>query len=372
MMAKAQQKHTASSPDGAPARGKGLFRAALAGHGHSLPEAFANLERAANVERICRHPARQLLGARISLSPEEGQGYYELTRIRDEIFVLIENFAFKDPRVELVPGDGLVQFNFKLSGDLTLAVSRTQPLRFNQPSLLIWNQPRGLDIDEWTAPSAYEKCVCVSVRPEYLAEQFLDPADEVAPQLQAFVSGNSRQLNYCHVPLSSTEFDLAMKLVDNPFIGRTRLIYTEAVVQELLCHAVHGFSALTTPPNLQYTPRELRSLHAARNFLMQQFSPAPTIRQTARAAGMNETSLKQGFKAIFGETVFQFGVRCRMQHALVLIRDQGMPVARVAEAVGYRHQTSFTTAFVRHFGMRPKDVRPARNRRLQAGGTRGG
>jgi AraC-like DNA-binding protein len=29
----------------------------------------------------------------------------------------------------------------------------------------------------------------------------------------------------------------------------------------------------------------------------------------------------------------------------------------VAEACGYRHQTSFATAFGRHFGMRPKDVR---------------
>jgi AraC-like DNA-binding protein len=40
-----------------------------------------------------------------------------------------------------------------------------------------------------------------------------------------------------------------------------------------------------------------------------------------------------------------------------LLRDKQKQVARVAEAVGYGHQTSFATAFRRHFGMRPKDVR---------------
>jgi AraC-like DNA-binding protein len=82
----------------------------------------------------------------------------------------------------------------------------------------------------------------------------------------------------------------------------------------------------------------------------------------ARATGLNETTLKRGFKAIFGETLFEFSVRCRMQHALKLLRHQHLPVKRVAEATGYRHHTSFATAFLRHFGTRPKDIRGAGQR----------
>jgi AraC-like DNA-binding protein len=126
---------------------------------------------------------------------------------------------------------------------------------------------------------------------------------------------------------------------------------------ELLCSAIAGFEGLSGMPAEQYTQRELKCLERAREFLMKQFSPAPTIRQVARVAGMNETTLKRSFKAVYGETVFDFSVRCRMQHALTLLRDHHMPVARVAEASGYRHQTSFATAFGRHFGLKPKDVR---------------
>src|SRR2546422_4670621 len=121
------------SPDATPQ--PGLYRAVIAGPGRSLSDAFANLERSRNVSRVLRHEARDLLSARVTLTPEEGSGYFELTRIRNDLYVILSDFIYKDPRFEFVPGDGLVQFNFKLSGDLSYGVSRPGPLRFNRPSL---------------------------------------------------------------------------------------------------------------------------------------------------------------------------------------------------------------------------------------------
>jgi transcriptional regulator GlxA family with amidase domain len=60
--------------------------------------------------------------------------------------------------------------------------------------------------------------------------------------------------------------------------------------------------------------------------------------------------------------MFDFSVRCRMQHALNLLRDKRWPVEKVAEAVGYAHATSFATAFRRQFDMRPIDVRRVKPR----------
>ncbi len=338
---------------------KGLFRAALAGPGHSLADAFASLERAPNVERISRHRALDMLGARVSLTPVEGEGYWELTRIRNEIFVITQNFAYRDPRLEIVPGDGLIQFNFRLSGDLSIGVRRSDTLRFNRPALLVWNQQPGCEVSEWTAPSARERAVSISTTAQFLMENFFPSGDPLPEQLQAFVASSSRQVNHCQLPLSAQMFELATKLVNNPFADGLALIYTEAIAMELLCCAVAGFSVLSGAPNERYTQRELKCLHAARGRVMQQLTPVPTISQVARASGLNETTLKRGFKAIFGETVFEFSVRCRMQHAMRLLREQGVPVKRVAEATGYRHHTSFATAFLRHFGTRPKEIRRA-------------
>lgn len=336
---------------------EGLFRTLLAGPGHTLADAFANLERAPHIVRMSRHVKRDLLGARVTLAPEEGEGYWELTRIRNDLFVIVENFAYKNPRIELVPGDGLVQFNFKVSGDLTLAVSRTEPLRFNRPSLLIWAQPTGVNIKEWTGPSAYERNVAISIHPEFLAEHFLTSIDNVPEQLKAFVASKGAKLNYCQLPLTARMFDAATRLINNPFTESLALVYTEALTLELLCAAVGSFCTLSDEPSAEYTERELKCLHTARDILMREFSPPPTIRKLARSVGMAETTVTRAFKAVFGETVFDFSLRCRMQHALSLLRDKRWSVARVSEAIGYTHPTSFATAFRRQFGMRPIDVR---------------
>jgi AraC family transcriptional activator of pyochelin receptor len=340
-------------------RNEGLFRSVLAGPGHSLADIFAKLELVPQIERVMRHAKRDLLGARVCLPSEEGHGYWEFTRIRDEIYVVVANFAYKERRVEFVPGDGLIQFNFKLSGDMTLAVSPAAPLRWNRPSLLVWAQPQGVDTSEWTAASARERYITISVRPEFLTDHLSTSNAELPKRLSAFLSG--AKIDYCQLPLSPLMFEVATRLIDNPLPGPLGLVMTEALALELLCSAVHGFCAPAGPPAQGCSERELRCLHAARRILMRQFAPVPTIGGLARSIGMAESALTKTFKSVFGQTIFDFSLGCRMHHALTLIRDQRCSVAQVSEAVGYAHPTSFTTAFRRHFGMRPTDVRRERS-----------
>jgi AraC-like DNA-binding protein len=343
-------------------RSQGLFRTVLAGPGHTLADVFANLELAPQLERVLRHAKRDLLSARVTLPSEEGEGYWEFTRIRDEIYVVVANFAYKDPRVEFVPGDGLIQFNFKISGDMTLAVGRADALRWNRPSLLVWAQPKGVDISEWTAASARERYITISVRPDFLAEHLSTSSVDVPKRLRMLLCADGEKVDYCQLPLSPLMFEAAAKLIDNPFAGALALVFTEALTLELLCSAVESFCTVSDAPAEEYSERELRCLHAARAILMRQFAPAPTIAKLARSVGMAESTLTKGFKCIFGQTIFDFSLSCRMQHAMTMICDQHWSVAKASEAVGYAHPTSFTTAFRRHFGMRPMDVRRTKSR----------
>ena len=79
----------------------GLVRTSLAGPGQTLPDAFSRLEHASLVERVTRHFSRNLLGARVVLAADEGRGYWDFTRIRDECYVIIQNYAYKERRFEL-------------------------------------------------------------------------------------------------------------------------------------------------------------------------------------------------------------------------------------------------------------------------------
>lgn len=324
-------------------------------------DVFANLESASHVRNVVRHRGRNLFGARVYLTEEEGDGYWSFTRVRDDMFVIVGDFAYKAPRVERLAGDGLIQFCFNLAGDLTLEFSRSRSLRLAQPSLLIYQHPPDVELTEWTQPRARERIVAINVRPRMLLELVADDASALPAPLQLLADARAGcDLPYVQLPLTAAMFDIASRLMDNPFEGPLALAYTEALGAELLCVAAGNMGRLCAEPSEQYTEREVRCLRAARAILMNQLARPPTIRQVARAAGLSETTLKCGFKALFGETVADFSVRCRMQHALRLFREQRLSVAEVGEAVGYRHQTSFATAFRRHFGLRPKDVRRTR------------
>ena len=340
---------------------QGLYRTTIAGPGRSLADAFANLETSPQVERLLRHPARDLISARVTLRPDEGQGYWELTRIRNDLYIILSNFTYHNPRFELVPGDGLVQFNFKVSGDLNYNVSLPGPLRFNRPSLHVWRQPEGIDMREWTAPSAHERTVSISVRPEFLLEHFLASSTQVPERLRTFVAPPGRYIDYCQMPLTAQMLDITTRLLDNPYSGPLYLIHAEALTLELLCAAVGNFCSVPDQPTEEYSDRELQALSAARQMLAERFAPAPTLRQVARSVGLGEKALARGFKTVYGETLFDFSLRCRMQHAMSLLRDRHWSVDRVSEATGYAHPTSFATAFRRHFRMRPIEVRRRRN-----------
>lgn len=339
------------------ANSEGLFRGILAGPGHTMAEAFSSLESTHYMERITRHPTRDLMGVRVALQPHEGTGYWEFTRIRRDVYVVVANLAYNDPRVEFVPGEGFISLSFKVSGDMSLAVRGPKPLRWNRPSLLVWSQPTGVDTSEWTAPSAHERFVILSMRPEYLAENFFGSGTGMSEPLKDFLWNESERINYGRYPLSAQTFEVAERLIDNPYKGVLGLSYVEALAGELLCHAAGSLGSMTGKKAEDCTDRELKRLETARAILMRQLAPAPTIAELVRAVGMSKTALTKRFKAAYGETLLDFGVRCRMQHALAMMRDQRCSVEQAAEAVGYAHPTSFATAFRRQFGIRPIDVR---------------
>jgi hypothetical protein len=80
---------------------KGLYRGILAGPGCSLADAFAHLDRSPWIEQTVRHSQRDLRSVRVTLMPEEGRGYWDLTRIRNHLFFIIGNFAYKDARFDV-------------------------------------------------------------------------------------------------------------------------------------------------------------------------------------------------------------------------------------------------------------------------------
>jgi AraC-like DNA-binding protein len=100
------------------------------------------------------------------------------------------------------------------------------------------------------------------------------------------------------------------------------------------------------------TKRQQRMVERARELLLANLARSWTVGELAREAGVNEKSLKQCFRALHGEPVYQFLLRERLKLAKTLL-ETGSKVADVSLAVGYANPSHFAYLFRREYGYPP-------------------
>ena len=84
-----------------------------------------------------------------------------------------------------------------------------------------------------------------------------------------------------------------------------------------------------------------------------------TLPRLGAKARMNRNKLHFGFKQQFGVSIHEYQTELRMQAALKLLRTTKLPIAQIAESVGYGEPTNFTAAFRKHFEFLPREARAA-------------
>ena len=80
----------------------------------------------------------------------------------------------------------------------------------------------------------------------------------------------------------------------------------------------------------------------------------PSLQELANEIGLNIKKLKEGFKQIYGDTVFSFLFDYKMEHSRRLLETNQYNVNEVGVKVGYSTASHFIAAFKRKYGITPK------------------
>jgi AraC-like DNA-binding protein len=339
----------------------GLFRQEVLGTERALTvtNLFSDLRRLNRGEIIAEHRERHLQGTRLVVDPSHGHGFWELYRLDRDLYVVAVDGVYDTGRVETVPGEGLVEFCIRLSGVLELSIPGCAgTVRVAGPQLLVWYQPPDVTVTESLRPKMRESCICLYCKPAFLRGLVERNGISQWPLLEQIHNHRGSTPFFRLLDLSPTLLYVAKSLLECPYRRAIRLLHAEAKALELLCEVL---TQAQEPQDMTaWSPAsagESRRLDAARHLLRTQLSAPPRLQDIGRLVGMSESKLKRTFKSRFGATVFDYGLECRMHHALELLRGRRMSVGEVACAVGYRHQTSFTAAFVQFFGFLPSKAR---------------
>ena len=331
----------------------GLFRSVVGGAGSTLTQAFGRLPDPHWRQQLLKDETFGLYGATIPIPNESPGNVWELLSIRDQIFAVITKCDYHRVRHETVPGESFVELHFSIDGETTFSGTANDEIAVGKSTLLVCRQAVGTNYTVYCPPGA-RSLVSLYVRPTFLL-QHLGMQPDAASDLLADPFGG---LVVRQFPLRFEAQEAIRLLLETSLVGAQRLHFYAAKVIELLCQCTHSLRALRANDNrAAFSERDLRMFDLARQLLATQFNPQPTIFSVARAVGTNTNKLKTGFRLIYGTTLFDFGNRHRMQHAMKLLVARQHSVAEVAAAVGYRSQASFSTAFKDFFNQLPRDVR---------------
>ena len=91
--------------------------------------------------------------------------------------------------------------------------------------------------------------------------------------------------------------------------------------------------------------------------LVQHLDARITIEELARRFHMNPTTLKEVFRAVYGNSLAAHVREHRMELAASLLRETDLSILEIAHRVGYDSQSKFTAAFKSCYRMLPKDYR---------------
>jgi len=90
-----------------------------------------------------------------------------------------------------------------------------------------------------------------------------------------------------------------------------------------------------------------------KNYLDKTYLHEHSLNTIARQFGLNEFSLKKGFKANFNTTVFDYLLTKRMEHAHSLLLNTSQSIQEISSITGYKYSNHFSTAFKKRFGISP-------------------
>lgn len=187
----------------------------------------------------------------------------------------------------------------------------------------------------------------------------LDYLCALLPSPERLFPGASRQFAHRAVAVSPALRDCLDELSDCDLEGARKGLFLRAKAYELLTLAAESLDAGPGATSPALPEPVVRRATRARNILDQRLERPPTIPALARLVGTNDCRLKQDFKAVFRTTPHAYVVARRMEMAHALLSKGELSITATAQQVGYSNASHFSSAFQRHYGLLPRQVRRA-------------
>lgn len=244
-----------------------------------------------------------------------------------------------------------IQFHFCTKGNMTFRYNEGA-YKINLTdgySFLIFNPSIDLPLD--LSIKADSKVCIVLVSLEMLHKLFAD--NNVRADFLRGSKGTGKY--YAQQPIS-TVIRMVLNQIENHSLSpHFQCLYILGKVYELFT-LYFSESENMQKENCPFLDNEkdARKLKEAREILLNDLTNPPTVKELSNLSGLTEYKLKEGFKQVYGTTVYGFVLDKKMEIAREKLESSDVQVKEIAFDLGYENPSHFIAAFKKKYGVTPK------------------
>jgi len=244
-----------------------------------------------------------------------------------------------------------IQFHFCLKGSAVFNFNNGAyqlPLKDEQ-SLLLYNPQRDLPLNLVLDPEAWVLTLLISIKKFH--SLFSREANYIT-----FLSEENKDRKYYKdgriVPSMAVALNQLMNYNLHPSIMP---LYFKGKAYELLSLYFNR----PADADIEQCPflvdeDNVAKIKRAKEIIISRMAEPPTLQQLADEIGLSLNKLKEGFKQIYGDSVFSFLFDYKMEVARQLLEEGSHNVNEVGLRVGYSTSSHFIAAFRKKYGTTPK------------------
>ena len=269
-------------------------------------------------------------------------GFFVLTFQNDsQAFILLEKAI----------DSSFIQFHFCLKGNAQFCFNNNSYTLDipEENTLLLYNPQRDLPIHMVAGPKTWVLSVLISIK------KFHGLFSHEANYISFLKDDNKLKKYYKDGYISPSMAIVLNQIINYNLNTNLRELYCKAKVYELLSLYFNRGEDV----NVEQCPfladeSNVKKIKAAKDIIIQRIAEPPTLVELSSEIDLSLKKLKEGFKQIYGTTVYGFLFDYKMELARKLLESGAHNVNEVGLKVGYSTASHFIAAFKKHYGTTPK------------------
>tara|TARA_R110001592_G_scaffold26361_1_gene98785 strand:- start:544 stop:1422 length:879 start_codon:yes stop_codon:yes gene_type:complete len=219
----------------------------------------------------------------------------------------------------------------------------------DQHSILLYNPQQKLPINLEIYPKTTLFSLLISI------EKFHSLFSKEANHIPFLSDENSNRKYYNDEIIKPSVIIVLQQIINSNVNSSIKELFIKGKIYELL--SLHFQKENTT--NADFCPflvdeQNVIKIRKAKDIIISRMAEPPSLQELSDEIGLSLKKLKEGFKQIYGDTVYSFLFDYKMEHARRLLESNKHNVNEVGSRIGYSTSSHFIAAFKKKFGTTPK------------------